>query len=716
MPKFNQQKNALIAGELSPKLDGRVDLPQYINGCRLLQNMIPLKQGGAVKRPGTIAKDSTGSAFANITTKMRLIPFVISNLESYIIGIGGPGFFQMFGERVQNGVTHTITQISGSTNYADTDLDGIQFVQSADTLFLVHPNYKPQRIIKVSATAFQVQAFDANLTTKFLILNHPYLDQNVDAAKTIAPSATTGTGITLTANFPLFDSNHVGAMFKLTDFSSATGGAARITAVTSSTVARATVFLNFANTTATNVWEESAWSDYRGWPGSVCFSEGRLVYGGSKFQPDTFWGSRPGKYDNLMARKFAQDMGLINNTTGSGLNYYGPLADEDAYAFTLNSQRLNRIQWISDIKTLSIGTTGSEHVDPKDAAPISAKKSPTLKNDTAHGSAPAMPVKAGRTLVFVQRSGAKLMEIDYDFYSESYAAEDLIFIADHLVDGSQITQIAYQEDRQLIWCITAAGKLFCCLRDKTMQITAWASQVIGGVDAKVLSVCVKPSPTNKVDDVWLYVSRTVGGTTKYFIEFMHGINDSAAFTVPSIIYDTWDDAPAFFADYSRTLALPGDPVGPTVTLANFANETLSFAANGFAIGNITGNGSGVFSLGSTLINVTVGFPYTSIVQPMRPEAGAVTGSAQGQIKRIDKVIPRFYRTNYAKIGPSLGNLETINFRDDSIPLGTPTPYYTGDKAIFYRGDYDMDGYVYIVSDLPLPFGVTSIATRGVTLE
>ena len=49
--------NALLtnftAGELSPRLYGRVDLAKYQNGARTLKNFISLPQGGARRRGGT---------------------------------------------------------------------------------------------------------------------------------------------------------------------------------------------------------------------------------------------------------------------------------------------------------------------------------------------------------------------------------------------------------------------------------------------------------------------------------------------------------------------------------------------------------------------------------------------------------------------------------------------------------------------------------------
>ena len=53
MPHTLNTLSAFTGGEWSPTLDSRVDLPNYRKAARRLRNMIPMKQGGATRRPGT---------------------------------------------------------------------------------------------------------------------------------------------------------------------------------------------------------------------------------------------------------------------------------------------------------------------------------------------------------------------------------------------------------------------------------------------------------------------------------------------------------------------------------------------------------------------------------------------------------------------------------------------------------------------------------------
>lgn len=64
-------------GEISPKFGGRFDLDVYQQGCSLLSNFRPMKQGGITRRPPL--------KHLGVSVKSRIIPFTLSGGESYIL-------------------------------------------------------------------------------------------------------------------------------------------------------------------------------------------------------------------------------------------------------------------------------------------------------------------------------------------------------------------------------------------------------------------------------------------------------------------------------------------------------------------------------------------------------------------------------------------------------------------------------------------------------
>ncbi|MCS6037360.1 hypothetical protein LNQ52_20090 [Klebsiella pneumoniae subsp. pneumoniae] len=51
--RANLIKTNFTAGEISPRLMGRVDIERYANGAKIIENGLCVVQGGVMRRPGT---------------------------------------------------------------------------------------------------------------------------------------------------------------------------------------------------------------------------------------------------------------------------------------------------------------------------------------------------------------------------------------------------------------------------------------------------------------------------------------------------------------------------------------------------------------------------------------------------------------------------------------------------------------------------------------
>ena len=146
MARMNTIMNTWTRGELSPYLDGRTDVQQYYNGAKTVENFFILPHGGLKRRSGTYyvntAKDSAVT---------RLIPFQFSTTQSYILSFC-EGYIGVFKDRghVQSGAAdyYLDTNAENSITYLEADLFDLQFVQDADTMWIVHPSYKPQKLTR----------------------------------------------------------------------------------------------------------------------------------------------------------------------------------------------------------------------------------------------------------------------------------------------------------------------------------------------------------------------------------------------------------------------------------------------------------------------------------------------------------------------------------------------------------------------------------------
>jgi hypothetical protein len=227
---------SFAGGEVSPEMWGRIDDVKFQTGAAKLLNFIALPQGPAENRPGTAfvreVKDST--------KRTRLLPFTFSTTQTLVLELGA-GYFRFHTQGATLGpgtpaayngaTTYAVGALvsSGGVNYyciaattgnappnatywyalpagiyeipnpyAEADLFDIHYVQSADVLTLVHPNYAPRELRRLGATTW-------TLTT-------------ISFASTV----TSPTSVTVTANR--------GEALDLIGFTSANPGVAHTTA------------------------------------------------------------------------------------------------------------------------------------------------------------------------------------------------------------------------------------------------------------------------------------------------------------------------------------------------------------------------------------------------------------------------------------------------------------------------------------------------------
>lgn len=185
---FSQLIPSFNAGELSPYLDARPDIEKYGSGCRRLENMIVMPYGGAYRRGGT---EYLGAAKYS-DKSCRIIGFNFSTTTSFVIEAGELYFrFWKNGARIADPVSGDPFEVV--TPYVEADLRQVQYIQINDVMFFAHPSRPIQKLSRLA---------DDNWTMEQMAPDWPaLLDENITKL-TLAASATTGTGVTLTAAAP----------------------------------------------------------------------------------------------------------------------------------------------------------------------------------------------------------------------------------------------------------------------------------------------------------------------------------------------------------------------------------------------------------------------------------------------------------------------------------------------------------------------------------
>ena len=163
MARVAAQLTNFTGGELSPRLDGRNDLTKYSSGCKTLENFIVYPHGAAARRPGT----TFIAEVKNHNQKGRLIPFEFSTTQTYILEFGNQ-FIRIYKDQGQ--VQSGGSAVEVATPYLEAELFQIKFAQSADVMYITHPNHATRKLTRTSHTSWTLTEVD--------FTNGPFQDSN----------------------------------------------------------------------------------------------------------------------------------------------------------------------------------------------------------------------------------------------------------------------------------------------------------------------------------------------------------------------------------------------------------------------------------------------------------------------------------------------------------------------------------------------------------
>lgn len=718
MPRVTLMQTNFTAGEVSPRLLGRVDIARYANGAKIIENALPVVHGGVIRRPGT--RFVAAAKFADKAA--RLIPYVFNKEQAYMLEFGDQ-YMRVYKDGAQvldgGGSPYEVT-----TPYTEAMLPDIDFVQGADTMFIAHPSVPIYRLRRLDHAEWSLAA------APFVTL--PFDEIGFRPATTLTlSSGAVGTGRTLTAGAATFLASDVGrevwagpGIAKITAVGSSTSatadviiafsataftagqwqvrgspqtsctpsakdpvgttitltlaaagwraadvgkfvkinrGLVQVTAYTSDTVVSGKILAALDATVASpaNAWslESSVWNTDDGYPSTVTLYEQRLIAAGSPGYPQTVWMSRTGEY----------------------LNFELGTKDDDAMSFTISSDQINPITHLGQIKALMVLTRGGEFSIHGGVEKPITPTNIQVKNQTVYGCSAVRPCRIGNELYFIQRAGRKLRAMAYKIESDAFGSPDLSVLGEHATD-SGIKEMAYQQEPEsVMWLVRTDGVMASVTVDRDQDVIGWARQITDGAFESVAAI-----PVSEGDEVWALVRRTVGGNTVRYIE-------------------------RFETDIRTDSAITGThPTGVATWtgLDHLNGREVDIVADGVVMDRLTVSG-GQVTLARTAKVVEIGLPYTTTIETLTPEMSGSTGSAQGNSMRIAEITLRFFNTTGAKL-----NGQVIPFRSlGPAVLDSEAPLFTGDHRIEKLGWERGQAMLTIQQDQPLPFHLLAVIKK-----
>lgn len=225
-----------------------------------------------------------------------------------------------------------------------------------------------------------------------------------------------------------------------------------------------------------------------GYPRTVTFHQNRLVFGGSVYQPQKIWASKI--YD------------IRDFTLGGEV--------DDALEFQVAANEVNMIQAMVSSDLLLVFTSGDE-LSVKFGIDNVIPEVKIMKSNC--GAVFVDPVKVTNAILFTDRSGCRLQEYTYDLMTETYKADDITILSDHLFTMG-ISRLVYQKAGlvgaslvlprppiNVVWALVN-GQLQALTYEKNHKVRAWTQQPTLGT---VESMCVLPG--SNADVLFIAVKR-----------------------------------------------------------------------------------------------------------------------------------------------------------------------------------------------------------------
>jgi hypothetical protein len=646
MSKFRRVQTAFTTGELSETLRGRRDTQLYYLGLEEGLNILARPQGSAKVRPGAYVQRLIRASTAE-DRNVRLAPFVFNAAQAYI------------GALTNQAITFTDIA-SGATQgavtpFAGPDLDTVDWVQVADTMLMVQPDYAG--IWEVARTP--PDGFGSIWTEgAYAFERAPQYKYHTDRATTLAASGTSGS-VTITAaggaNNAVFVSSDVGSIWSMA------GVQFQITAMPFSNpfapdfnpfVVTATILGTLPSAAATTNWTEAAASPKRGGFRSIAYAAGRLILGGTRSAPFRLWASRVGApFDFLEGGTDASDPFSLDVTTGR--------ADPILYV-------------IAGSGGIEIFTEGGEGFIP--SGPDSPVTPTTIAYvpQTSYGSRRIKPVRLDSQTIFAQRSGGAVREFVYSDVEQAYAAVPLTIRAQHLLsDPKRMTEVAGGFGLPVDFLLVANtdGTIACMTSLRSEEVTAWTPWRLARSVKDVQSV---------LSQVFVAVEDEGGGI------WLERLDASAIFD--SEVVDTAGTAKATWGPYLHLIG-----------------QEVSVFADGFWRGAFTVDSGGNVELDDDYSAVRVGFMFDVRVRPMPPEA---------EDQSLLGMPIRPYKVELSYLGSAALRVNGWVVPDrpfDDVITTMPTPA-TNVRRVYLRGWKRGKTQAPVVTrDGPFPFEILALA-------
>ena len=729
-------------GEISPSLVSRTDSPIYNASAQSVKNFFIRSEGGVSKRGGfqAIHKFAGLSVDDNIRQQVRIIPFIFSDDEQYIIALSHEAC-EIFFIDPTDGTLSLVTTLTQDINtntlpWVEDYLHEITYAQGGDILFLAHNTFLCRQLIRTGLNSFQVEEFEFQQQAGGARMYQPYYSFQ-SAGVTLDASAVTGS-VTITTSAPYFDTTgkHVGVTLQYHE------SEIYIDSVQSSTQATGTIVdelfveldanairtvdgssdiefthINHGMTQGDSIDIRNAAtvgginaSQINGTRSiTKVIDENRYkVTAGSAANASEDGGGIPqivthapteqwGEQSYSVLRGFPAAVGFHENrlwfggtlsqpdtvwASKSGLYYnfdIGDAEDNDSIELVMSIGEVATIRHFVSNRDIHIFTAGSEFYIPTFQNQPITPTNARVKRQTSFGSTYIRPQPFYGATIFGQVGGKMIRQFVYSDSEQAYKADPISLLSSHLIkDPVQQCVIsgAVNTAESFVFVQNYSGEIAVYNLNRVEGIAGWTNFETTG---SFYSVC---SIENRVFAV---IKTDLGSGSESFVltELNQNINLDCGnlYTGTAGVFDVSD----FFQDGAEV-----DVVSSTDYLGKFT---------------VSGGEIDVSSVDAALTDCQVGFGFDVELKTNPIDVNTAVGPETGRPRTISSVILDLYQTLSVSV-----NDKKLIIRKVNNDFSQPRVSVTGKKEFYLLG-YSRDPQIVITQTAPLFCQVNGITAE-----
>lgn len=565
------------------------------------------------------------------------------------------------------------------TPYDQALLYSLNYVQSADVMTIVSPDYAPMELRRLGATNWQLTTivFASSLSAPTGVTatatgtgttSYSYVvtarddagtEESVASAAATVTNDLTTSGNKNTITWTPITGIQFYSVYKLTN---------GIYGFIGSAGADGSFVDNYitADVSQTPPLQLNPFVGVGNYPRAVTYHEQRRVFGGTVNQPQTLWMTRSGTERNL--------------------SYSYPSRADDSIVVRVVSREANTIRHLVPMNALILLSSGGEwKIDSSDGGALTPQTI-SVRQQGYNGSTKVLPLLTSQTILFAQDRGGHIRELQYSWQAQSYQTTDVSILAPHLFDYHAVKQMCFSRSPlQLVWSVRDDGLLLGMTYVTEHDVRAWHRHITDGAFESCCAIA-----EGDEDVLYVIVRRVIRGQTVRYVERLHTRR-----------FDTAADQ--FFVDSGLTYT--GAAVSQVGGLQHLEGKTVAILADGGVSPPQVVTG-GKVALDGPATKVHVGLPYVSRGMTL-PFSAEVEALGQGINKNVNKVMLRVQQSNGFEAGSDFDHMSPVRTRGDE-PYGSAPDLITGSPEISISGHWTDDGQVCFRQAQPLSFMLLSL--------